>query len=101
MCHSSGYISINFRSQPKLNYFWDKVEVDSTGKVINVLPLPNQTRLTDHNRVVQIPDVQLYDGGVYRCRVDRTNGGATSKTVQVMLQGTAATALIIVHLLLI
>ena len=64
-----------------------------------MLPLPNQARLTDHNRVVQIPNVQLYDGGVYRCRVDRTNGGATSKTVQVMLQGTAVIALIIVCIL--
>ena len=98
--HAFGHIWIIFRSQPKLNYFWDKVEVDRFGKVTNVLPLPNQARLTDHNRVVQIPDVQLYDGGVYRCRVDRTNGGATSKTVQVMLQGTAATALIILHLVL-
>ena len=62
-----------------------------------MLPLPNQARLTDHNRVVQIPNVQLYDGGVYRCRVDRTNGGATSKTVQVMLQGTTVIAVIIVY----
>ncbi len=64
------------------------MQVDGFGRVVSVLPLPNQARLTDHNRVVQIPNVQLYDGGVYRCRVDRTNGGATFKTVQVMLQGT-------------
>ena len=76
-----------FRSQPQLNYFWEKVELDDNGRIVNVLPLPNQARLADHNRVVQIPNVQLYDGGVYNCRVDRQNGGATSKTVQVMLQG--------------
>ncbi len=84
--HAQRFLLLSFRSDPALVYFWDKVEL-SNNQITAVLPLPNQARLVDHNRVVQIPNVQLYDGGVYRCRVDRINGGSTFKTVQVMLQG--------------
>ena len=51
------------------------------------LPLPRQAQLSDHNRVVTIPDITSYDAGIYMCNVYRVNGQATNKSVQLSLQG--------------
>lgn len=69
----------------ELIYNWDKVELKD-GKVVRVLPLPNQAKVTDHNRVLNIPDVTFYDEGTYRCTVRRVNGQSTSKTINIVLQ---------------
>lgn len=69
-----------------LIYTWDKVEM-SGNNVVRVLPLPNQARLSDHNRVLNINNIQLYDAGTYRCHVRRLHGQSTSETVDLMLQG--------------
>ena len=69
-----------------LQYIWDKVEM-LDGKVVRKLELPTHAQLTDHNRVLIIPNVGLYDEGTYRCTVRRVNGQSTFKTVNLLLQG--------------
>jgi len=56
------------------------------GVVGRTLPLPNQAQQIDHNRVLIINNVGMYDQGTYRCTVQRVHGMYSSKTVNVILQ---------------
>ena len=45
--------------------------------------MPSSAVMTDHNRVLHIPDVQIMHSGTYKCTVTRENGLSASGTVQV------------------
>ncbi|CAD5115430.1 DgyrCDS4405 [Dimorphilus gyrociliatus] len=76
------------RPGPKLNYFWRRLEssVAKDGTVQlkagkrKELPLPKNSFLEDHNRVLTFENVQLYDAGVYECKVSRQTGKEDSRT---------------------
>nr|KAG5696570.1 hypothetical protein BaRGS_030438 [Batillaria attramentaria] len=48
-------------------------------------PLPEGYRLSDHNRVLTIPDARLEDQGVYTCHVSRSTNARDSKSINLSL----------------
>lgn len=49
-------------------------------------PMPEGTKLSDYNRVLQIPNVQLKDSGVYTCHVSSSANQGDSKDFNLNIQ---------------
>ena len=84
---------ILFSYSEPLQYYWDRVEViDPEGNICDdenireYLPMPIQAKFSDHNRILQINNIFLYDAGTYRCSVRRPGGTQACKTGQILLQ---------------
>ena len=85
MEHINDFLS---RSRPPMEYYWRKVTLNTDGSVKEELPLPNQAILADHNRILKINNVTLYDAGNYTCSVTRPFGRTTMEVKQLILEGT-------------
>ncbi|XP_059165972.1 contactin-like [Physella acuta] len=49
-------------------------------------PLPNKAVISDHGRVVTLPDAQLEDAGNYTCRVERGSSGVAEKSLSLIVE---------------
>ena len=79
-----------------LQYTWQKISIDEDGEEYEI-PLPKQSRLDDHNRILNIPNAQSYDQGTYKCTVTKptgVSGASVSRTIPINLDGKMA---LIIH----
>ena len=78
-----------YRSRPPLTYTWRKVE-DPNASIKRYLKMSVQAKLKDHNRVLVIPNAQLYDIGWYECSVSRMHGLGATTAVHIDIKGTTS-----------
>ena len=70
--------SFSYFCRLPLTYIWTRKDY----------PIPDKKVLSDNNRILEIPDVQLEDEGVYICTVSRTTGDVVHTEQPLTVEGT-------------